>query len=652
MKVKNIIIGAAMTATAALFTTSCENYLDVDQYFYDMTSLDSMFIRKSNLYAYMNAASASLPQEDRMWTNVDDPFRFFSDEAFCSWNDDRHASIKFALGEIDKFSSYFNNWSNRYQGIRRANMIIQRINECQDMTELERRDATGQAYFLRAYLYYSLLRQYGPIPILPDEVVESNASIESMSYPRSTYEECVDYIISNFNTAASLLDTQRSAESAYKVATKGAALAIASRVLLEAASPWFNGNPYYSDFKRTSDGALYFPQTKDNSKWGRAAAMAKRVIDMNIYSLFTVAKDRDTQELPAEVPTANFPDGAGDIDPYHSYSDMFTAEESAINIPEIIWSMSETTDNAWISFPAVMGGGNGLCVSQQLVDAYRMNNGKAIRESGSGYPSDDEAWQTIGVAKKLSSTYTISADAAKMYDNRDPRFYATIAYCHTYREGSSYTGTASNHKNLWVTYYKNGTGAAWSDYPDDRTMSGYSCLKYCHPSDCPGGSYRSKYFPVIRYAEVLLNYVEAMNEMEDSYTDEENEVTVSRNVSEMVKYFNMIRFRAGMPGITAADAQDRDNMRELIKNERQVEFACEGRRFYDLRRWGDLTKTLSEPFVGMNVDAKSDERQKFYTRTQMTWKYSLYTVTNKMALYPIKQEIIDRNTKLDQAPGW
>ena len=93
-------------------------------------------------------------------------------------------------------------------------------------------------------------------------------------------------------------------------------------------------------------------------------------------------------------------------------------------------------------------------------------------------------------------------------------------------------------------------------------------------------------------------------------------------------------------------------MRQLIKRERQVEFACEGRRFYDLRRWGDLVKTLQTPFFGMNTNAKSDQRQAYHTRTQMTYKYSIYTVTNKMMLYPILQSVIDRNAKLDQNPGW
>lgn len=651
MKLRNILAGIAVAAIASPMITSCESYLDVDQYFMDMQNLDSIFARKSYLYQYLNATSANLPADDYLWTNSDNPFCFTSDEAFCSWNDDRHAGIKFPLEEIDRYSGYFNYWANRYKSIRRANMIIQRINECTDLTDMERRDVIGQCHFLRGYIYYSLVRQYGPVPILPDTIFPSNESPENMAYPRNTYDECINYIVKNLNEASQLLDSERGTIGSFQVATSGAALAIASRILLEAASPWFNGNPYYSDFVRSSDKQHYFPQENDNSKWGRAAAMAKRVIDLNKYSLYVVGRDKNSAPIPDNVPTAKFPDGAGDVDAYSSYADMFTAEESALTIPEIIWARSETNDLSWITFPQAMGGGNGLNVSQQLVDAYRMANGKDINDPESGYPDPDESWKPIGEAKTFSG-YQLRPQVAKMYDNREMRFYATISFNHVWREGSSYTGNDTKAKNVELTYYSDGTGMPNIDYPNDLCHSGYSCIKYSHTSDNPKGTYRSKYFPIIRYAEVLLNYVEAMNEMEESYTDDENNITVTRDVDEMVKYFNMIRFRAGLPGITAEDAQDRTTMRELIKRERQVEFALEGRRFYDLRRWGDLTKTLQEPFYGMNTAKKSTQREEFHKRTQQTFKYSLYYITNKNTLFPINQDVMDHNPKLDQNPGW
>lgn len=97
-----------------------------------------------------------------------------------------------------------------------------------------------------------------------------------MSYPRATYTECVEKICSDFEQAASLLKAadERDA-STYRIPTSGAALALMSRVRLEAASPWFNGNKYYYDFLRSSDNQPYFPQNYDSHKWAVAAVAAK-----------------------------------------------------------------------------------------------------------------------------------------------------------------------------------------------------------------------------------------------------------------------------------------------------------------------------------------------------------------------------------------
>ena len=653
MKTKHILLGVVASVTLLPALSSCDDYLNTDKYFYNQTSLDSVFQRKSLLMQYLNAASSYLPADDQLWTNASVPFSFSSDEAFCSWKDDRHAGIYYAMGEIDKYKGYFDGWANYYKGIRKAYMILERMKECQDLSETERRDIAGQCHFLLAHYYYCLVRQYGPVPLIPKSI-PSNASVEDMTYPRATYDECIAFIAKEYEEAAQMLDTERSSIETYKVPTAGAALALESRVLLEAASPWFNGNKYYVDFKRHTDGVHYFNQTYDATKWAKAAAVCKRIIDTGKYALYTVPADSKTPTFPANVSTANFPDGIGGIDPFRSYNDMFTGEESGFNVSEFMWAKEASWDLVWISFPAVAGGGNGLCVSQNLVDAYRMQNGMDINEPGSGYPNPSEAWKPIGGNGKTFSNYQLSSQVAKMYDNREMRFYASIVFNYCYREASSYTGTAANNKNFYQTFYKDSPFGAWSDYPNDKSFSGYNCIKYCHPSDKPGngGTVRSKYFPLIRYAEVLLNYVEAMNEMEGSYTDNEHNVTVSRDPAEMVKYFNMIRYRAGLPGIILADAANKTKMRELIKRERQVEFALEGRRFYDLRRWGELQRTMADPFIVMNVDARSNEPQKFYTRTVSSYQYSLFNITNKQCLYPIMQRRIDKNPNLDQNPGW
>ncbi len=83
-----------------------------------------------------------------------------------------------------------------------------------------------------------------------------------------------------------------------------------------------------------------------------------------------------------------------------------------------------------------------------------------------------------------------------------------------------------------------------------------------------------------------------------------SQVTVEHNTADIVKYFNLIRHRAGLPGITEAVAADRNKVRELIKHERRIEFACEGRRYHDLRRWGDAMEAYNRPISGLQRQSK------------------------------------------------
>lgn len=125
MNTKHILLGVIASVAMVSGFTSCDDYLNTDKYFYNQTSLDSVFQRKSLLMQYLNSASSYIPADDQLWTNSYNPFSFASDEAFCSWKDDRHAGIYYAMGEIDKYSGYFDNWANYYKGIRQAYMILE-----------------------------------------------------------------------------------------------------------------------------------------------------------------------------------------------------------------------------------------------------------------------------------------------------------------------------------------------------------------------------------------------------------------------------------------------------------------------------------------------------------------------------------------------
>lgn len=656
-----IVVSIAVTS----IFSSCNDYLNVDDYIEQMTSLDSVFSRKSLLEQYINGAGGYLPNEGNLWSNASNPFQGASDENFTSWNDDRHAAIKFLLDEITPYSNYFNNYNTYYQGIRMAHTVLRRIHEVPDISDVDRRDFMGRCYFLVGYYYYLLLLQYGPVPLVPDIPFSADASADEMSIERGTYDECIGQIRKNLTQAAEYLPLERESEAQVVLPTRWAALATLSRITLYAASPWYNGNQFYMDWTRKSDGAHYISQDKDESKWGISAAYSKYIIDNGKFELYTSLRENDTKALPADITSDPdfykvYPEGAEGIDPFRSFAYLFNGEVPVTLNKEIIYSCIPRTSSdspLWISAPYMLGGGNGLNLTHDLVTAFYMSNGRDINDPLSGYPTEDVAYEPIGGSNIEFSGYTLSNQAAKMYNNKEMRFYVTIGFCHTIWPGTSYTGSDASLRNTNVAYYANGNSGPNPNFPVDFNHTGYTCKKYTHQEDNLKAAelIKKKYFPIIRYAEILLNYVEAINEMKSPYTMEilnGGSVEVKRDVSEIVKYFNLIRHRAGLPGITESEAADPTTVRNLIKRERQIEFACEGRRYHDLRRWGDAMEAYNKPITGMNIKAKSNERARFYRVTTLTEILARRTFSYKHYFWPIPKSSMDKNPKLTQSPEW
>lgn len=640
--------------------TSCEKYIDIDEYVYDKTTIDTIFVSKTKTLEYINGTAAYLKNESNFVGDWDARTPFVSgmatDEAIQPWINGDHAGSCLVVDQVTpRDTRNANIWPDYYKGIRKANIILARIDGNPELTDAEMREYKGLAYFLRAYFYYSLVRMYGPVPILPDEPFATDASVESVSFERSSYDDCVEYICANMEQAAQMLPRDRGLSYQY-MPTKGAAMAVIARMRLYSASPLFNGNPYYADWKRT-DGTPFISQTADPNRWGKAAAAFKRIIDLGKYQLYTAPKIENTRgtgtlELPEtndpNLKTNNFPDGAADIDPYKSYKSLFDGSVTIESNPELIYFCNEANINNRFAFPAKQGGNSTLSVPKDVIDQFRMADGRPFSEA----TDEEKSWQAVGTGMTFSEDYVLSADRAKMDDNREPRYYASIGFNHCFWPGTSYTGTGTDLTNFVATYYKDGN-ARGSDFNYNRT--GYTIRKWAHQEDNRDywGKSKQKIYPIFRYAEVLLGYVEAMNEMSGSYTDEATGITVMKDVAQMVKYFNQIRYRAGLPGITAAEASNYETMKNLIKHERQIEFFFEDHRYYDLRRWMDAPEVMRTPVTGLDVAAKGAERQAFYTTKIWNTEAAMKRVwNNKMYFYPIDQSVLDKNGKLVQSPGW
>ena len=645
---KSIAIICTALGIIPFMLTSC-NYLAVDEYFNDLTPLDSIFARQDYLERYVWGTAGLMPAQGNMFGSSFGPYETAVDEVLLSWQKGEYGGTYLYADQVTPSSGYYNMWGQYYKGIRKCNTIFARIDECKDLKGLDRREIMGLTYFMRASFYYYLLELYGPVVILPEYPLSVDSDIDDLSFERNTYDECVDYICKDLELAYQLLDTTRPT-TLFERPTKYAAVALISRIRLYQASPWYNGNTFYANWK-TQDGRNFIAQTKDLSKWAKSAAASKRVIESGQYSLYTVPSDEKTQ-VCASASQLQFPDGVGGIDPFHSYADMFNGDALAVKNPELIYATPLNNQVLTISFPLTMGGWNGLGITQKLVDAYYMND-------GTDYVQKNDYYEKASSLPTIATGYQLQPDVAKMYLNREPRFYASIGFCECLWPGTSYTGVdVATRTNFTATYYVNGTCAKQAANPEDYNLTGYTLKKYTHPEDNPfsGGRIKAKMYPIFRYAEILLNYAEAINEIqgEPEYTEEIEGRTYSVRYSpeDIQKYFNMIRFRAGLPGITLSEASAQETMRKLIKRERMIEFACEGRRYHDLRRWGIAKEEENKPVQGMDVTKKSSERQAYYTVVNVMHKYALRTFEDKMYFYPIPRAVLDKNVKLVQNPGW
>lgn len=669
-KIKTALLAAAtgLLACAGGVFQSC-NFLDIDPYVADLFTLDTVFMKKEYTQKYLNNVYSYLVDygSPSAWSNNAQPWVLISDEGVAGYKRNMHIYNYFCNNELKAEDlGPFDRWDYFYEGIRKANTFLMRVNECQEVSALQRSEWTGEATFIKAMLYFELMLAYGPVPIVPDKPVDFDTPIDQLMVERNTWDECSDYVSALLEEAVKLLPEQVRDNAEIGKPTKYSALAVLSRLALYTASPLYNGeNSEFADFHNDA-GVPYLNPTYDNRKWGVAAAAAKRLVDLKPNDLYIVAKMENTPELPVPPQDrGDFPNGVGGIDPYHSYSDMFTGEcVLASSNREILFCRQNSDINGMNHYaaPGVLNAWSVFFVPQSLVDAYYMADGRSISDASAEYPYETGYTDTDYTfsGEKNSNGFTVLGGTYKWYVNREMRFYATIAYNNSYFPSTSTPPNKVDQQDGKVAKYfsdsKSGKEYALnrpSGEAEEYPMTGYLCRKFVHYEDSwiSGGRQKKKYSPSYRMAEVYLNYVEAMNELQQTYTV--GDVTVSRNPAEMKRCFNLIRYRAGLPGITDADVNDVNRMRELILRERQIEFAWEGRRYHDLRRTKKAVIYENAPVMGCDVSVPEVEKDKFYNVIRVKERDWIYKVfTRRQTFFPIPKTEVDKNRNLDQMPGF
>lgn len=486
-------------------------------------------------------------------------------------------------------------WANDYAQIRACNKFLANYDIIPELEGYATRDdlesLRAQVIFLRALYYADLLKNYGGVPILEDVLKYDD---RTYAPERSTFEATVNYVTEQFDQAAALLGNIPvvSETAYYGRATEGAALAFKAKVLAIAASPLFNRPANYPQYDSDdANVALWRYPSYDKSRWTKAADALKAVIDLGTYSLWTSAKGSKTA--------------------YETYFvTRYTPQETIL--PKLKSpSINIYYNNLPFDFLLVNGLGTPVCYNlptNDLVEAYEMANGMLINQEGSGY-------------RKLHP-----------YFGRDPRFESTI-----WHDESTFTGIEFQTWRRDVSSAKSNG----KDYITGYSRTGYFLRKYMDVDLNPTTAVTvPNCYPILRYADILLLYAEALNESEGPE---------AAGVAEAI---DQVRSRAGMPGLVQTFAKrgwamTQDNVRKFLMNERRVEFAFEEQRFWDVRRWMTAEQTQKEAHEVDIILADDDVTKSYSSKLieKRAW-------SDKMHLMPIPQAEINRCPTLVQNWGW
>lgn len=524
-------------------------------------------------------------------------------------------------GNWSAASWYFYTWGNFYSGIRKSFVFEDNIDKVPsaEISDELKKQYKAEARYLRGWYYWQLLKQYGPYVKLTGPIAQD---ADFNQYPRAPFDTCVAHINELMNQAYTDLPAKWPSSSNYGRPTKGSCLAVKAQAALLAASPLWNGNPRFAAFKN-ADGKQLASTGYDANKWKLAADAAKAVIDLNTYKLFT-----------------NIDEGDASFDPYLSVRNLFLTNWN----DEIIFAATGwwTWGYTKCASPGP-GGYNMYNATQNLVDAFAMSNGRTIDDATSGYV------ETGFAGDDAANSWGHKKGEWNMYVNREPRFYAYVQYngrpvlAAPSADDKNYFSSDANRDGRGRTeMYYNGKSGQKSN--GTNNITGYNALKRISPNDNIRHDVVAYHGPYIlmRYAEILLDYAEALNEYDPGNPD-------------IVTYLNKVRIRAGLPGIETVypDAiGNKELMRKHILRERNVELCFESDRYYTLNRRLMMNDPGIQTIYGMNVNGDDGglgfSYTGFYTRTLFQQRYW----DNKMYLFPIQQTDIERNRALVQNPGW
>ena len=552
--------------------------------------------------------------------------------------------LKIADGLQMSQNPYGSIWYRMYVVIRNCNIFLENVDHTYNMSEEDRNWWKADVKAVKAYVYFELVRRYGPICLIPQNM-PVDLPVKDYQLPRQHVDTCFKEIISLLDESMEYVPKHSQRISNYgHTFSLEAVYALKAKVLLYAASPLFNGNAFYSDFKN-KDGELLFNSTYDRNKWLLAAEAADKAAEMceeggRALISGTTVKKTDLLTKMSDIETMTF--------------SRFTNSEYLLE-----WKYPSTFHQFFL--PRLVGDDDNfdsqalgcLSPSMKMVEMYYTSN---------GLPIDADITWSYNNRYKLGSESSpvyegvipMNTDVVNLHLRREPRFYASIAGDRMYWQRG--TNTADKDYNLlvrahkgeepWGTQYDFIVSNSWQNingyWLKKHLFSWYNTLGYSN--NLQGNETAA----IIRLAEVYLMQAEAWNE----YLDQPD--------SRVYDPLDKVRERAGILPVREAWGNYSNNptkvttkvgMRDIIHQEYGIEFAFEGHRYWDLRRWLTAHQTMNEKQYGWNVIGTTD--QAFYnyeTGPVVVWSSNKF-IAPRDYLDPFDAEEI-LISGMVQNPGW
>lgn len=482
-------------------------------------------------------------------------------------------------------------WQTFYDGIHRVNTFIRSVKEMGGIiTDEQINEYVAEAKFLRAMFYFSLTDLFGGVPYY-DESTNVNEEFMNLKQPRSSLEEVRAHILEDLDEAIKYLPVEHAA-SEYGRATKGAAYALRGKVYLYDKE-WQSAINDFEEIVYNKSNNYGYDLDDDYAR---------------VFKLYNGAKSPET------VFSIQNKSGVG--------------TEYGMQI-QALMGCRGAYGSCW----------NNTVPSTQLVDMYEFKDGRPFNwdEIFPGYNAMTPEQRKELLSVEMDGAGAIvglrEADTAKIlsaYTCRDPRLMATVIVPYSHYMGN--IGRTTNVDLIFALDHNLSGNANGGTIQNNAGWVSYLYRKFVTEGD-QGGAISNRLhtpfaFPLIRFADVLLMLSEAYNE--------------AGQLDKAVTEFNKVRTRVGMPGLNSGPewmvVSNKEQMAERIRKERAVEFAGEGLRFSDLRRWGYeiAHKTLN------NVDAVNIYGEPIYT----------HLFTERDMLWPIPGVERERNDALTQNPGW